>query len=335
MPTVTQKQFDAMVASGEISLTPPTSTPTATSNEEVKKKGIFPLAAEETPDVLPVGSAAVLPVEEEEQMGQVVYTPVKKRNYALPTPRPSSIALGSKRYLAETKRITKIADKISDPDLAARAIDVLGSGADYRDIDKAVKIFAYEDNIAKANAKRKALAEKVAAKKAYSLSMDREKTKEEYAQKAAAYKNMGTILGRLTDNYKDDYVGWYDAPYNDKATVAPIPQEKGADTYKQDFESIFLLGKDANNMGANFTTSEQATLRATMPDLREKEDVYKKKLANYIRTMRDTIKSKLEASQAAKYKIGELENVVSSLDGVYKNALNKFGLNLKNQINAP
>ena len=324
MPTITQAQLDAMIASGEVSLTPPV-TP---SFEKKEKKGIFPLTPE-TPtssrDVMPMGGMGVLPQETkaEERLNDV---PIKERSYILPSPRPSRIPLESKRYLAELKRITKISDKIDDPELAARAIDVLGSGADYRDIDKAVRVFAYKDRVAKANAKRKALAEAAARKRANSFSIDKKKTKEKYAQSAAAYRNMGTLLSRLVDNYQDDYVGWFDAPYNDAATVAPIPQEKGAGTYKQDYDAIFLLSKDANNMGANFTKSEQAMLRATMPALNEKEDVYKRKTANYIRTMRDIVASKLKASQDAGYKIGALENVAKELDGAYNNALHKFGL---------
>jgi len=310
---VTQAQLDAMIASGEVSLTPP-----APASDEAVSTPITP----NVPMPAVVGTEVAPTEAKADDVEGLGYTPVKEREYTMPTPRPSRIPLNSKRYYTEMKRITKLADKIIDPEFANKAIDILGSGADYRDINKAVKILAQKDRVRKANLARQEKALKVNM----TQTRDRKKTKEKYAQSAGAYGNMGTILQRLTDNYQDDFVGWFDAAYNDTATVAPLPQEKGAGTYKQDFDAIFLLSKDANNMGANFTKSEQAMLRATMPNMSEKEDVYKKKLANYIRTLRDITEEKLQASKDAGYNIGKLQRVAKQLDGAYWNALDKFGL---------
>jgi len=322
---VTQAQLDAMIASGEVSLTPPA------VNDETTPAPATPAGT--PPAVAPIETAPLetAPQEKETDAEEGLgYTPVKEREYTLPTPRPSRIPVNSKRYYAETKRITKLADKITDPEFANKAIDILGSGADYRDINKAVKILAEQDRARKANLareeKRKIAALKREAQVNMTQTRDRKKTKETYAQSAGAYGNMGTLLQRLTDNYQDDFVGWLDASYNDTATVAPLPQEKGAGTYKQDFDAIFLLSKDANNMGANFTKGEQSMLRATMPDMSEKEDVYKKKLTNYIRTLRDITAEKLQASKDAGYNVGKLQRVAKQLGGAYENALNKFGL---------
>lgn len=285
----------------------------------------------EMPEVLPT-SEGVLPVgemvEAEDEKEAIDYTPIKPKEYTFPTLRPRR---GTSKFdMAQLKRLGMIVEEIEDADDASKAREVLNSGARIPDIEKTIKIFLHKDRVAKANAKREAIAYKnaqdIKKAKAKEFSVDKKKTKEKYAQGAAAYKTMSTLLGRLTDNYKDDYVGWFDAPYNDTATVAPLPQEEGAGTYRQDFDAVFLMEKDAKNMGANFTRSEQAMLRATMPSLREKESVYKRKLTNYQRTMRDILANKLEASRKAGYKIGELEDAVALMNDGYENALDTFGL---------
>ncbi|DAB40299.1 MAG TPA: hypothetical protein CFH81_08880 [Sulfurovum sp. UBA12169] len=83
-------------------------------------------------------------------------TMFQERPFDFGIPRPSGIPTTSSIYQKNIARIAKTADAIQDGDLSVQASSILGSNADYRDIDKAIKVLAFNDRVRLANAKKQA-----------------------------------------------------------------------------------------------------------------------------------------------------------------------------------
>ena len=319
---ITQAQLDAMIASGEVSLTPPAPA----SNEAVPAPITpnVPMPAVVGTEVAPTEAKA----NEVEGLG---YTPVKEREYAMPNPRPSRIPLNSKRYYAETKRITKLADKITDPEFANKAIDVLGSGADFRDIDKAVRILAQKDRVRKANLikeeKRRINALK-REEKAVQINMkaeiDRKKAKQKYAVQVGEFSSSLDNLDYLVDEFSDDYVGYGDTVAHNTGRVFNISDPKQSQ-YKKRFGTLLPNFKELENMGASFTASEQTMLKNIMPEIDSGDTLYRADLVNFVEVLRNKVAGKLNALEDGDYRTGELRKIIGRYDRTLARAKAKFG----------
>jgi hypothetical protein len=329
MPKITQAELDAMLASGEVTLAPPKEAKATPDTDESNKTGIFPLTTENNE----VPATEKKEPSEEKNMFDVTFSRPKPEYPALePKPMGRPLDKEEKKYLLETRRELK---NIRNPTYRNLASEATKSGMRISDIDGLVAYFhdldkwenekyEFEENLKKEERDHK---RKIRGEIKQEQTRDRRKTAEKYSQGAAAYKTMSKILDRMTDNYDDSYVGPWENIYNDKAEKSLfLPKDDGYAVYRQDWENVFSLGKEANNYGSAFTAGEMERLRGTMPTLDDKNESYKRKLTNYQRTLRDILASKLESSKKAGYNIGDLEDAVKTINTAYEKSLDRFGL---------
>jgi len=279
---------------------------TETANAEVVPNVVVPMAAVKKPDTI-------------ENLG---YTPVKERSYTMPTPRQSHIPLNSKRYYSETKRITKLADKIEDPEFAGQAIDILGSGADYRDINKAVKILAQKDRVRKANFARQEKSVKINM----AQTRDQKKAKQKYAAQVGDFHASLDNIDYLVDEFSDDYVGYGDTAVHNMGRVFNTSNPKQSQ-YKKRFSTLLPNFKELENMGASFTASEQTMLKNIMPEIDSGDTLYRADLVNFVEVLRNKVAGKLNALEDGDYRTGELRKIIGRYDKTLARAKAKFGKN--------
>ncbi len=159
-------------------------------------------------------------------------------------------------------------------------------------------------------------------------ALEKQKMSQKYVQQVGAANAMGKVLTSLVDDYDSDYIGWADRGVHN-ASKYFYGADKNMAQYNQNLTKVKVIAKEFENMGATLSANEQALLEGTLPDPNATENVYKAQLTNYIKTIRDITKSKLDSSDFANYKTSALEKMLVPLDTAYQNSIKKFGENKK------
>ena len=163
-----------------------------------------------------------------------------------------------------------------------------------------------------------------------SISVDKKKASQKYANQVGNFLATSHRLENLIDNYNPKFTGMVDT-----ALENTLQGTNWADpnytAYKKQMGSVFLDFKELNNMGANFTKSEQEMMRNAMPTLDSSDAEYRRDMIEFTKLIRDKVKSKIIALDSANYNTGELKKVTDYYDNLVKKAEAKFGEKAKQQ----
>ena len=162
--------------------------------------------------------------------------------------------------------------------------------------------------------------------------LDRTKVAQQTVKALDNANGIAPIIGRLIDNYDTGYTGFADTWAHGVAQYTPIGNEKMAQ-YKADLTNITMFNKELANLGAALTPNEQALLERTLPDPMLDDNLYKARLLNYTRTMRDIVRSKVDSSDMAGYKTKDLSKIADTYDALYQKAEMRFGKPTSNSAN--
>ena len=227
----------------------------------------------------------------------------------------------NKAYKKKMEKILTEAKKINDPDLQAKALEAIQSGARWTDIYKAVALLKYNDRVRTYNEQAKQKAMEMFAKRdnklkgSISLTRDRRKIQEKTAALAGAFATSADAIEYLADNYDSHNVGWFDHAIHSIAKPLNLADEK-TEAFYQMHDSLLPDFKTLKHMGANFTESEQKMLRNIMPDPSTGDNLYLPNLLGFTVRLRNEIKNKLNSIDDANYDVGKLKKVVDRYDNI-------------------
>ena len=157
-----------------------------------------------------------------------------------------------------------------------------------------------------------------------SISVDKKKASQKYAVQVGNFLSTSKRLESLIDDYNPEFTGMLDTA-QENALQGTNFADPNYTAYKKQMGNVFLDFKELNNMGANFTKSEQEMMRNAMPNLNSSDSEYKRDMINFTKLIRDKVKSKIIALDSANYNTGELKKVIDYYDNLVKKAEDKFG----------
>jgi len=153
---------------------------------------------------------------------------------------------------------------------------------------------------------------------------DKTKVAQQTVKALGSADGMVDVINRLVTNYDTTHTGPMDQAMHWVGKYTPLGSEKMA-TYNQDLTKLTMFNKELENLGAALTPNEQALLQATLPDRTLDDNLYKARLVNYTKTMRDLVRAKVNSSDLAGYKTKDLGQIADKYDALYETAVNKFG----------
>lgn len=162
--------------------------------------------------------------------------------------------------------------------------------------------------------------------------LDKTKVAQQTVKALDNANGIAPIIERLIDNHDTLYTGPADTAAHWVGKYTPIGSDKMAQ-YKQDLTNITMFNKELANLGAALTPNEQALLQETLPDPTLDDNIYKSRLLNYTKTMRDIVRSKVDASDLAGYKTKDLSKIADKYDSLYQKAETRFGKPTSNSAN--
>ncbi|WP_456403215.1 hypothetical protein [Hydrogenimonas sp.] len=156
------------------------------------------------------------------------------------------------------------------------------------------------------------------------LSVDKRKATQKLAEQVGELEGMSPLLTRIVDNYQPNFVGPVDQFTHAVAEKTGIKPDKKMSVFNQDVAALKLLMKRLDNMGANFTVSEQTMLDAKMPNPKNADELFPARYLNWLATLRDTVRGKVQAVKGTKYDTGKLEAFIDELDNVIEYGKQKW-----------
>lgn len=153
---------------------------------------------------------------------------------------------------------------------------------------------------------------------------DKTKVAQQTVKALGAADGMVGVLNDLVDNYQTGFTGPVDSAAHNAGKYTPLGSEKMA-TYKQNLDKLMLFSKELENLGAALTPNEQSLLVSTLPDPLLDDSLYKARLLNYTKNMRDIVRAKVNSSDLGGYKTKDLYQIADKYDALYKKANNRFG----------
>lgn len=277
--------------------------------------------AEEFSSFIPTAKGKIIPLpgkQDEKTEEPSIVAPAPMREYKFPTLRPRRTTTKMDTY--QLKNLSKIVDKLEDPNDASKAREVLNSGARLSDIDKTIKIFGHKDRTSKWNREKQNIKDKTDMQ----ATVDQAKAKQKYAASSGEFQSALDNLDYIVDEFDDDFVGMGDTFFHDMGRAFDISSPKMSQ-YKKRFATLLPNFKELENMGASFTASEQKMLKDIMPEIKRGDSLYRADLVNFIEILRNKISGKLNALEDGDYRTGTLREIIGRYDNTIKRAKNKFG----------
>ena len=318
MPQVielTKEQYEQMLQSGQISLTPPTQSNPKGPGAKPNVKELFKTLEE------PKQAQAKPKAQTQPQAANTLPSLPKNLNLVPIRPARQMDKYYKKKYDTKILKLSDLAGKIQDPRLrkkAFRSLDASGAGS-VIDISNNITALYNLDKKFQNQAKQ---TQKINGK--IETTRDMKKAKQKYSEITGEAGALLDNIKYLTDNFDDDYAGYLDTKLHNLGRTLNIGDTK-QEAYKQRNDQILLSYKNLQKMGANFTKGEQYMIKNVIPDIESGDKFYRQRLYSFTQLARDTIKRKLESLKKGNYDTGKLEEIASEYDKALEIMKKRFG----------
>ena len=151
------------------------------------------------------------------------------------------------------------------------------------------------------------------------------KIQQKYVQMAKAGKDISDSFNAIVDNYSTKFTGLVDSIAHDFIGQYVPWGNKEQAVFKSHMQNLTLVTKKLEEMGAAFSVSEQEMVRDLIGGRYLDDDQFKAKFITFMKIMRGKANSLIEGSDLAKYKTGDLKNILAGMDASIKNAEKKWG----------
>jgi hypothetical protein len=156
------------------------------------------------------------------------------------------------------------------------------------------------------------------------ITIDKKKASQKYADQVGNFLASSQQLEGLINDYNPEFTGMLDTAQENTLQGTDFA-DPNYTAYKKKLGNIFLDFKTLNNMGANFTKSEQEMMRNAMPNLNSSDAEYGRDMIEFTKLLRNKVNSKIRGLKLGNYETGELKKVTDYYDELAKKAEAKFG----------
>ncbi|NKQ40036.1 MAG: hypothetical protein HF962_00480 [Sulfurovum sp.] len=315
--SMTQAEFDAKVASGEISLSAP------------GPKELFAEIGADVATVAPVGvKSALVPSKPSGEMetnataaAEITAVPKAEGWEELYAPMPLKIKpqpapVINKAYQKKMSSFLTDARKIEDPELYSQAMELLSSGARWQDIGTALSTLRYND---KAKVKAKSTWEKQkqqALKIKAEVTRDTKKVSPNIINRWGGFAAASDYLGILMETHDDSEVGVLDSATpvqwaKRQLSTGDVDRRSKRDNAYSGLEASL---KTAFGFGANYSNKEQEMMQRYIPTQTDGEEGYKKQIVASLEGIKNELLNSVRAQELGKRESQEFKKILSEID---------------------